>query len=262
MINTRLEKLKERVKSGEIVVGTAVLLSDSVITEQLGTLGYDFIWIDGEHSVLTNEQIRAHIMAAELTGMATIVRVPDHDPATVKPILENAPDAVIFPMINTAEEAKQAVASCLYPPKGIRGYGPYRAHRFGMIPNEEYVASIDQCFLKIMQIEHAEAVKNLDEILNVEGVDSIVVGPNDLSASIGLLGQYRHPDVLALMDEIADKCRSHHVPFGVSVGYNEENIADWKRRGVSWIEVGSDWIYMNIGAKMNLDDTRRICKKD
>lgn len=259
MINLRLKKLKERIKNGEILVGTAVWLTDAIVSEQLGTLGYDFVWIDGEHSVLSNEQIRAHIMASELTGMATIVRVPDHNPATVKPILEIAPDAVIFPMINTAEEARLAVASCLYPPKGIRGYGPNRAHRFGSIPNDEYLADTEKCFLKIMQIEHVEAVKNLDEILEVEGVDSVVVGPNDLSASIGFLGKYRHPDVLALMDEIGEKCRRHNMPFGVSLGYDEENITEWKRRGISWIEVGGDWSYLNIGAKMNLNDTRKIC---
>ena len=261
MINQRLNALKDRIAAGETLVGTGVFLTDPVISEQLGNLGFDFVWIDGEHTVFSNEQIRNHIMAAELAGMATFVRVPDHDPATVKPLLEVAPDAVIFPMVNTAEEARQVVAACLYPPKGVRGYGPLRAHRFGTVPNGEYVADVAGCFWRIMQIEHALAVENLEEILHVEGVDSIVVGPNDLSASIGHLGEYRHPDVMALMDRIGETCRRCGVPFGVSLGYDEQNIRDWVRRGASWIEVGADWGYLQMGAQKNLEDTRRLCQE-
>lgn len=258
MINQHLEQLKTKLKNKERLIGTGVWLTDTSVSEHLGTIGFDFVWIDQEHSGFTKEHIRSHILASELSGMVTFVRVTDHNPSTVKPILELAPDGVIFPMVNSAADAENVVAACLYPPDGIRGYGPTRADRFGSIPNEEYVRDVAGTFWRIMQIEHVDGVKNLDEILSVKGVDAIVVGPNDLSASIGLLGQHRHPDVMKLMDKIADTCNRRGVPFGVSMGYHEQNITDWINRGASMLEIGLDHYYLDIGARMVLDGTKQL----
>lgn len=258
MVNARLERHKKKIENGELLVSTGVYYTDPCIVEQLGTVGYDMMWIDQEHTGFTLEIIRSHIQAAAAADIFSMVRVVDLNPATVKPILEMAPDGVIFPMINTVEAAQQAIASCLYPPKGIRGFGPVRANRFGAVPMDEYIRDAEKCLWRILQIEHVEGVKNLDKILEVPGIDSIVVGPNDLSASLGVLGQYRHPAVMEQMDKIAEICNKHKIPFGVALGYDEDNINDWIRRGASWFAVGADMGYLDIGACQTLEQTRAL----
>ena len=246
MVNERLERLREKIQQGQVALGAGQFYNDPLITEQLGYMDFDLIWIDQEHTSFSLNDLCRHIQAAAVTGKVSVVRVRDHNPATVKPVLELAPDAIIFPMVNTVEEAQTVISACRYPPNGIRGYGPIRTQKFFTVPMEEYLRDVENCFWRIIQIEDEKAVRNLDDILCVPGIDSVVVGPNDLSASIGLLGEYRHPKVLQLMDEIAKTCRHHQIPFGVSLGYQEDNLEDWIRRGASWLEVGLDSTYIPI----------------
>ena len=241
---SKASELLRLMKNNELVVGTHVNMSDMSISEQMGVLGFEFVWIEGEHSPLDKQTILGHIIGCKAGGAAAFVRIPWNDPVLAKPILEMGPDGIVFPFIRTAEEARAAVAACQYPPKGIRGFGPRRANRYGTQPNDEYLAEVDSSILKIMQIEHVDAVNNLAEILAVPGVDTIVAGPNDLSGSIGLLGQTRHPEVLALLDKMAEECAKAGVPFGVSMGPDKASIADWMRRGVNWIAVGNDTSYI------------------
>jgi len=241
---SKAAELLQKMKGGELVIGTHVNLTDLSVSEQMGVLGFEFVWIDGEHAPLDRENIFQHIIACKAGGAAAFVRIPWNDPVLVKPILEMGPDGVVFPFIRTAEEARAAVASATYPPKGIRGFGPRRANRYGTQPNDEYIRESETSILKIMQIEHIDAVNNLEEILAVDGVDTIVAGTNDLSGSLGLLGQTRHPEVLAQLDIIAEKCRKAGKPFGISMGYDENNIKDWIRRGCSWMASGNDVSYI------------------
>ncbi|MCL2812990.1 MAG: aldolase/citrate lyase family protein [Oscillospiraceae bacterium] len=258
MYNRPVDKLNEKIAKGEPVIGAHVYLADSSVTEMLGIMGNEFLWIDWEHSALDKSQIQSHLIAAKAAGIAAFVRIPWNDHVLAKPVLEMGPDGIVFPMIKTAEEARNAVAACTYPPKGARGFGPRRAVRYGMMPGGEYFEQVDSSFWKIMQIEHVEAVINLDEILKVEGVDTIVVGPNDLSGSIGLLGQLRHPEVMKLFDEIAEKCNKAGKPFGTSIGWNKQNVEDWKRRGASWIACGSDTGYIFEAGLGTLNGVKEI----
>jgi len=261
MENPRLLRLKEKLGNGGVALCGGVYYTDSLITEQLGVLGFDMLWIDQEHTGFSLENIRNHLQAAALTGKVSMVRVTDHDPARIKPILELGPDAVIFPMVNTAEQARAVIEACLYPPEGVRGYGPIRAQQFYQVPMDEYLRDVKDCFWRVIQIEHEEGVRNLDEILSVPGIDSVVVGPNDLAASIGLLGQNKHPQMLKLMDEIAKTCRRHNVPLGASIAYNEQNIRDWIGRGAAWFGIGMDMSYINTGAKSVIDGTKKLLRE-
>ena len=255
---SRASELMNKMKKGELVVGTHVNLADLSISEQMGALGFQFVWIEGEHSPLDKQTILGHIIGCAAGNTAAFVRIPWNDPVLAKPILEMGPDGIVFPFIRTAEEAKAAVAACTYPPKGIRGYGPRRANRYGTIPHNEYIAGVDDSIIKIMQIEHIDAVNNLEEILAVEGVTTVVAGPNDLSGSIGLLSQTRHPDVMALMDTMARKCKAANMPFGVSMPYDKDNISDWIRRGASWMAVGNDTSYIAKAGSETIKTIREI----
>lgn len=200
-----LQRIKNKLREKKPVIGTHVALNDVMISEMLGMAGFDFVWIDTEHTALEREKVLHHIIAVDGTGVAPFVRVPSVDPILVKPILEMGPAGIVFPNVKTREEAELAVKSCLYPPEGIRGFGPIRASKYGLTDTLQYVGESASQVWKIMQIEHIEAVNNLEAILEVDGVDAIVVGSNDLSGSIGLLGQTDPPEVRKLMDMIGEK---------------------------------------------------------
>ena len=226
MRNPALENLNTKIAAGRVALATGIFFNDPLMTEQLSLMDFDLVWIDLEHTGHSVDALRGLLQAVDVAGKVSMVRVADTNPATIKPILELAPGAVIFPLINTKADAELAISSCRYPPAGIRGYGPLRAQKYWTVPMEEYIRDVEKCFWRVIQIETEEGVNNLDDILSVPGIDSVVVGPNDLSASAGLLGQYRHPKVLKMMDTIAEKCNSHHIPFGVALGYNEDNLND------------------------------------
>lgn len=233
-------KIKEKILKGELVIGTHIILSGPEICEIICYCGFDFIWIDGEHGPLDKKDINLLVMTTRSHGLAPFVRIPWNDPVLFKPILDMSPAAIVVPFIKTAEEAKLAVESCKYPPVGIRGFGPHRANNFSTINTEDYLKKSITEPLLILQIEHIDAVNNLKEIIKVKGVDSVCVGSNDLSGSMGLLGQTRNPKVLKELDKIAYICNEANFPFGTSLGWSKENISDWIKRGASWIGVDTD----------------------
>lgn len=258
---TGLEKIKSKISEKKPVIGTHVALNDVMISEMLGLAGFDFVWIDTEHTALDREKVLHHIIAVDGTGAAPFVRVPSIDPILVKPILEMSPAGIIFPNVKNREEAELAVKSCLYPPEGIRGFGPIRASKYGLTDTLQYVRESASQVWKIMQIEHMEAVNKLEAILDVEGVDAIVVGSNDLSGSIGLLGQTDHPEVKKLMDIIGQKAAKSSKPFGVSMGYNPKVIKEWLERGINWIGAGGDTGYILKAALEALNGTKELFRQ-
>ena len=198
----KIQKIRDQWKRGELSLGTAVALTDAAVSELFGEAGYDFVWIDCEHSAISLSQALDHIRAARGAGAAAFLRVPSKDPVVMKPYLELHPAAIIVPRIEDIHDAKRAVASFHYPPRGVRGYGPARGARFGAVAPPQYLAEIDRQVLLILQIEHIQAVEEIDAILDIPGLDSIVAGPGDLSASMGLGGQAGHPDVTAACEKI------------------------------------------------------------
>lgn len=250
----KARQIREKMRRGETVVGAHAFYLDPSITEALGLHGFEFVWIDGEHSAFDKASILGHIIAAKAAGTASIVRVPWNDPVLVKPILEMGPDGILFPMVCTAKEAKKAVEACMYPPKGVRGFGPRRANGYGAVSNEIYLAHPEESFLRILQIEHVDAVHNLREILEVDGIDFPLIGPNDLSASIGHLGNTKQPEVRALCEKAIEICKEMGRPFGVSVGAGDhEAIRYWIEKGVSFIGCGDDISYISMGSHATLE---------
>lgn len=254
----KAQKIREKMARGEVVIGGHAFYLDPSITEALGYHGFEFVWIDGEHSAFDKAGTLAHIIAAAAADTASIVRVPWNDPVLVKPVLEMGPDGIIFPMVCTAEEARKAVAACMYPPAGVRGFGPRRANQYGAVSNEEYLERPERTFLRIVQIEHVDAVKNLREILAVDGIDFPLVGANDLSASIGHLGDTKHPQVRDLCREVVSVCRELHRPFGVSLGAGDtEAIRWWIDQGVSFLGCGDDISYISMGSQASIAFARK-----
>lgn len=254
----RIAKLKEKLNRNEPVIGSMVNFGDSAISELLASIGYDLIWIETEHTALDKKDIQLHMMAIQGAGAAAIVRVPWNDPVMVKPILDMGADGIIFPMIRTAADASLAVSSCVYPPLGIRGYGPIRASRYGIVGQNEYMNGCD--IFKIMQIEHVEGVENLEDIVGTAGVDAIIVGVNDLSASIGRLGEPDHPEVKQLLATIGEVAGKTGIPFAAAL-YNPKGIQEWIELGINWIVVGGDIGFLKKSAEDALSGTKELFGK-
>ena len=229
--------------AGRTAYGVHCVSADLAFYEISGLVGYDFVWIDTEHAAITLPMVLSGISAAQSNGCAAVVRVAKNDPVLAKPILEMGADGIIFPMVNSAEDAERAVKACLYPPAGCRGFGPLRANGYGSIPAGQFREKADRSVLKIIQIEHVDAVNALDEILEVKGIDLAVCGPMDLSASVDRLGQMSDPLVKELMDTIIRKCRRAKVPFGISMGYDMALRAYWREQGASFISMGNPYIF-------------------
>lgn len=241
---------KERIKKGEILLGGHIFLPNSAMAEAMASFGYEYIWIDGEHGSFDKEEMLNHIVAINSAGSGAFVRVVAGEACFIKPVAEMGPDGIIFPMICTAEEARRAVDACIYPPGGKRGFGPRRANRYGLINDKEYLDSIDKALVKVIQIEHKSGVENIDDILKVKGIDGIVIGPYDLSGSLDLLGQLKHPAVLDCCKKVIASCKAHCIPCGTSIGSgDDEYINFWLDQNINFIFCGDDIGFVKTGTE-------------
>ena len=236
-------RFNENLKAGKISLGAVITLSDLTVSELAGDCGLDFVWIDAEHAPHTIDGVMKHLIALRGTGCAGLVRVRANDPMLIKPYLDLAPDGVIIPMVNTAEEAEKAVAACRYPLTGIRGCGVRRAVRYGAENFFDYVKRSETEPMVIVQIEHVDAVRNLDKILKVPGIGSICVGPCDLSGSMGILNRMDDPELNKVLDEICAKVKKAGLVLGTAAG----DFPRWRERGVDWFAGTSDWGAMAAG---------------
>jgi len=236
-----MNEFKKKLLSGDLLVGFEIDLCDPCISEMVGGLGYDFLWIDTEHEAMDYETVLMQIIAAKAANTASIVRVPWNEPYLAKRVLEMGPDGIIFPMVNTAEEVQQAMDSCIYPPFGKRGFGPRRAVKYGAWDLDDFIKVAPDTFCRFVQLEHVDAITNLDEILKVPYLDGVIVGPCDLSGSLGYLNDIYHPEALKLIDIAVEKCKKANMPIGVAVAANsEEALQFWRDRGMQFISAGSD----------------------
>jgi 2-keto-3-deoxy-L-rhamnonate aldolase RhmA len=250
-----LDPFREKMLRGEICFGTTITFTDPAITELLaGEL--DCVWVDAEHNALSLESIQLHLMAVKGTPAFPLVRVAWNDPVLIKPVLDIGAPGIIVPLIRTAADAAQAVAACRYPPKGIRGFGPRRASRYGRDGGPEYCAQADAAIMVNVQIEHAEAVKNLDAILATDGLAGIVIGPNDLAGSMGHSGSPDHPEVQKSIDTVISRARAARKFVGIGASAEPEALADWARRGVQWLSVGADFVLLRQAAAQMIAATR------
>lgn len=254
------DRIRGKWQRGELCVGSNVHLSDAAVSELYGEVGFDIAWIDMEHSPMTIADTLAHIRACRAGEVAPFVRVPSQDPVVIKPYLELHPAGIIVPRISSVADAEEAVSACRYPPRGIRGFGPMRGLRWGGRTLDDYLESVDDEILVILQIEHIDAVNAIEGILAIPGVDSIVSGPMDLSATMGHLGNVGHADVQAALHRLADACRAKGIPMGQSIGFEPETFQTWVKAGVSWICCDGDMHMMAPAARSMHEQMRSLAE--
>ena len=237
--------MKEKLRAGEIVLGAQLRLGSPSIAELFGHAGFDYLVFDSEHAPQTPVGIQQQIQAAAATPAAPIVRLPHNDPNLMGPYLDMGALGILAPFVNTPEEARNGAQRLRYPPQGTRGYGPSRAAQYGF--DADYFAQANDNMLYLPIIEDAEAVRHIEAILAVEEVDSFVIGPADLSISLGAPMQFEHPQFKEAIQEIMRAAQAAKKPLGTGVYGGDMFAPDTYKRFVDQgftllLSGGDEWI--------------------
>ena len=226
---------KAKLKAGETVFGCFVRYPDASLVEVMGYQGWDFLVFDGEHGTLEPRDCEHLVRAAELRGVTPVVRVPTNQPPAILRLMDTGPQGVHVPWVNSAAEAEAAVRSVKYYPRGIRGLAGIRAADYGQAAAlGDYVREANEQTLVAIHIETADAVDRLSEIVAIDGLDVIFIGPMDLSHSLGVPGQPQHPTVQAAMQRIVDAVAQTELALGILVG-SAAAAREWRQRGARYI---------------------------
>jgi len=241
--------LRKALLERTLTLGGWLQIGDPVAAEIHARAGFDWVCVDLEHSVIGLETTANIFRALDSFNCVPVARLPLNDPIWIHRTLDAGARGLIIPMVKTAEEAEAAVAEAKHPPRGRRGYGYSRANVHGM-DFDEYVRESDDEIAMIMQIEHKDAIANIDAILEVDGVDGVFVGPMDLSGSMGITGQIDHPDMVAALDTYVAACKKHEVAAGMHVVRpTPENVQAAVDKGYTLIALGVDVVFIDERAR-------------
>lgn len=230
--------LRQRLQAGERLIGCWCSLASPISTEVLGVAGFDWLLLDGEHSPNEVTSFVPQLMALKDSASAPVVRPSSNNPVEVKRLLDAGFYNFLIPFVETAEEARRAVGSTRYPPQGFRGVSvSQRSNRYGTVPG--YFQGVNEQISVIVQIESPAGVAAVGEIAAVEGVDCVFIGPSDLAAGYGHLGQPGHPDVQAAMVQIFAAVKAAGKPVGILAPV-EADARRYMEMGATFVAVGSD----------------------
>ncbi len=238
-----MKAIKKKLIGKDITIGSWITLAHPAIAEIMGKAGFDWLTVDLEHSVITIREAEELIRVIDLCGVVPLVRLSANDPIQIKRVMDAGANGVIVPMVNSVAQAEQAVLAVRYPPQGTRGVGLARAQGYGS-SFDKYLNWVNEESVVIVQVEHIEAVNNLEAILAVDGVDGFIVGPYDLSGSLGVPGQFDHP----LMKEAMQRIENVGIASGKAPGIHvvEPDVEDLKFR----IEQGYRFVAYSVDIRM------------
>jgi len=228
---------KKKLNRGDLLIGTIVTLPVTEITEIYCQSGFDWLFVDLEHSAMTLKDVKC-ILQTAAPSTPCLVRVPAIDEIWIKKVLDLGASGIIVPQVKSVEDAKRAVQLCKYPPQGIRSVGISRAQGYGG-KFQEYVESANERTIIIIQIEHVDAVDNIEKILQVSGIDGVFIGPYDLSASMGKTGLINDPEVQKAIKQIKNQTIQAKIPIGI-FGATPEAVKSYIKSDYTLIAVGID----------------------
>jgi 2-keto-3-deoxy-L-rhamnonate aldolase RhmA len=252
-------KVKKALINRQVTLGSWIQIGACPgIAEILANAGYDWLAVDCEHSDIDVEGFSSLARGMHGRGPLPLARVRENDTLAIRQMLDAGAAGVIVPMVNSADEARKAVAAAKYPPQGIRGFCFSRMNNYG-VHFSEYAASANDNVAVVVMIESRQAVDEIDEILSVDGVDGTLIGPYDLSGSYGLTGQTSHPTVQAACKRVVDACKEHGKAAGLHLVYPaKESIQDAINHGFTFIALGVDMVFLNEAARSALNTAREI----
>lgn len=246
-LNTNFTSMKQKnigkqLRNGEYLYGTAILSPSTIWPEAVSAIGLDFVFIDTEHTPLDRQTVSSMCHVYRGLGLAPIVRIPSPDPYAACMVMDGGATGVIAPYIETAAQAFDLVTAVKYKP--LKGKLAAERNKDNVLTADitDYLSKTNEGNVLILNIESVPAIENLDDILSVDGIDAVLVGPHDLTCSLGIPGQYDHPDFKAAVSKIIQKARAKNVGAGIHVfyssGFNQE--IEWAQQGANLIVHSSD----------------------
>jgi len=232
---------RRRLLRGDVLVGTLITISSAEVAEIMAEVGFDWLFVDTEHSAFNAYGAQKILQAAGPT-CPCVVRVPANDDVWIKKALDIGASGIIAPQVNTAADAEAIVRMCKYPPEGSRAVGIGRAHKYGLAFND-YMARANDEIAVILQAETQQAINNISEIVKVPGIDAIFIGPYDLSAGLGKMGQLTDPEVKQAIETIAAACQSAGVRLGI-FSATADAVSPYIQKGYTLLAVGTDGLHM------------------
>jgi 2-dehydro-3-deoxyglucarate aldolase len=245
---------RTRLRSGERLIAPLLTLNSPPVTEIMSAVGFDWLFIDAEHAPLEPFQMQALLQGAGSTPC--VIRLQAGDEVSIKKALDIGAAGIIVPQVNSADHAKRIVQAAKYAPIGQRGLGIARAHGYGL-KVREYMEHANDDTAVIVQAEHRDAVADIRDIVRVDGVDGVLIGPYDLSASLGRPGAVDHPDVTGAIERVRAACAEVKLPIGI-FGVTPEAVQPYIARGFTMIVVGVDTMLLAHGAAAMLKATRDV----
>jgi 2-keto-3-deoxy-L-rhamnonate aldolase RhmA len=237
---------RARLLRGDRLIGTMVTLPSPEVAELMAAVGFDWLFLDAEHGPADARDLQAMLQAAG-SAMPCVVRVPTASELSIKKALDIGAAGIIAPQVNSATRAEYVVRMAKYAPTGARGVGVGRAHGYGL-RLADYLATANDQVAVVVQAEHIDAVAQIEAIVGVPGIDAVLIGPYDLSASLGRMGELNHPDVLAAIDRVTTVCHKAGVRLGM-FGVSAEVIRPYLDRGYTLIVAGLDTLLLGQAAK-------------
>ena len=250
--------LKKKLKSGNLTLGSWITLGHAAIAEILARAGFDWVVVDLEHSVISIDVAGDLIRTIDLCGAAPLVRLTSNDADQIKRVMDAGAHGIIVPSVNTASEASRAVAATRYAPVGLRGVGLGRAQGYG-VSFQDYLEWQKDGPVVIVMIEHIGAFDNLEEILTVPGVDGFLIGPYDLSCSLGIPGQFDKPEFISALTHIRDTGKRLGCPAGLHiVEPDPDRLAQIIREGYTFIAYGVDMRMLDVSARQGVAKMKEV----
>lgn len=241
--------VKEKLRNNQPTFGSWVTIGHQSIIEIMATAGFEWLTLDLEHSSMDFSKAMELIAHIQSFGMAALVRVSKNEEVVIKRVMDAGADGVIVPMVRTAADAQQAVDYVKYPPMGKRGVGLSRAQNYG-IGFEKYKEWQKDGSIIIAQIEHIDSVNNIDEIINTPGIDGTIVGPFDLSASMGMPGEYHRQEVKDALKRVEERCKFFNKPLGFHViDSNHEAVEEKLAAGYTFLAFSLDFFFLGDKAR-------------
>jgi 2-keto-3-deoxy-L-rhamnonate aldolase RhmA len=256
-----MSSLKQKIKNGDLTIGSWITIGNTSIAEILSNAGFDWLVVDLEHTTISLEQAGELIRTIELSGVPSLVRLTSNDENQIKRVMDAGAQGIVVPMVITAEDAESAIAATRYPSLGTRGVGLARAQGYGASFQEylSWQSDIEKGPIVIVQIEHISAVNNLKEILNVKGVDAFIIGPYDLTCSMGIPGEFDNPRFKKTIKDIAEISLKAGAKSGLHIVEPDiEKLGEAIKTGYKFIAYSVDIRMLDVTARNGLDEAKRL----
>ena len=241
--------LKKKLKNNELTIGSWITIGHPSIVDVMASAGFEWLVIDMEHTSIDLTVAHILISTIQANGIKALVRVSKNEEVIIKKVLDIGADGIVVPMIKSKSDALEAINYAKYPPVGKRGVGLFRAQKYGIGFNE-YKKWVNEELIIIAQIEHYEAVDNIEEIITTKGIDGVIIGPYDLSGSMGYPGEYQREDVQSKISHVLEMCKRHNVPSGFHVIESDPQKLNEKiKEGCTFLAYSLDFFFLGDSAR-------------